>query len=153
MLWWSKGGKLVGESPARIGFLREILESLPGPLTFSGRDITEESFEQMKKAIPEETRQEPFVKLMLKLPWEEARGMANAGREMAGNCGDDVYMKYYGRHRKSSGMFALPKENRYDVEVIDVWEMTRTKVLEQVNGEVQVPLPGKEGIAVLARKR
>ena len=68
-------------------FSREILESLPGPLTFSGRDITEESFEQMKKAIPEETRQEPFVKLMLKLPWEEARGMANAGREMAGNCG------------------------------------------------------------------
>lgn len=62
-------------------------------------------------------------------------------------------MKYYGRHRKSSGTFALPKENRYDVEVIDVWEMTRTKVLEQVNGEVQVPLPGKEGIAVLARKR
>ena len=153
VLWWSKGGKLVGESPARIGFLREILESLPGPLTFSGRDITEESFEQMKKAIPEEARQEPFVKLMLKLPWEEARGMANAGREMAGNCGDDVYMKYYGRHRKSSGTFALPKENRYDVEVIDVWEMTRTKVLEQVNGEVQVPLPGKEGIAVLARKR
>ena len=153
VLWWSKGGKLVGESPARIGFLREILESLPGPLTFSGRDVTEESFEQMKKAIPEEARQEPFVKLMLKLPWEEARGMANAGREMAGNCGDGVYMKYYGRHRKSSGTFALPKENRYDVEVIDVWEMTRTKVLEQVNGEVQVPLPGKEGIAVLARKR
>ena len=40
VLWWSKGGKLVGESPARIGFLREILESLPGPLTFSGRDIS-----------------------------------------------------------------------------------------------------------------
>ena len=79
--------------------------------------------------------------------------MRNAGLEMAVNCGEDVYMKYYGRHSKCSWLCALPKENRYDVEVIDVWEMTRTKVLEQVNGEVQVPLPGKEGIAVLARKR
>ena len=34
-------------------------------------------------------------------------------------------------------MFALPKENRYDVEVIDVWEVHALKVLEQVNGEVQ----------------
>lgn len=29
-LWWSKGGELVGESPARIGFLRELTSSMPG---------------------------------------------------------------------------------------------------------------------------
>ncbi len=29
VLWWSKGGKLKGESPARIAFLRDILESGP----------------------------------------------------------------------------------------------------------------------------
>lgn len=29
-LWWSKGGSLVGESPARIGFLAEILQQAPG---------------------------------------------------------------------------------------------------------------------------
>ncbi|MEU6646856.1 DUF5605 domain-containing protein [Saccharomonospora sp. NPDC046836] len=28
-LWWSKGGELVGSSPARIAFLREILEQAP----------------------------------------------------------------------------------------------------------------------------
>jgi hypothetical protein len=28
-LWWSKGGELKGESPARIKFLREIIESAP----------------------------------------------------------------------------------------------------------------------------
>ncbi len=32
ILWWSKGGVLHGTSPARIAFLREILESGPGPL-------------------------------------------------------------------------------------------------------------------------
>lgn len=29
ILWWSKGGTLHGQSPARIGFLRKILESGP----------------------------------------------------------------------------------------------------------------------------
>ncbi|HWS57810.1 MAG TPA: DUF5605 domain-containing protein, partial [Actinotalea sp.] len=29
-LWWSKGGELVGSSPARIAFLREVLEAVPG---------------------------------------------------------------------------------------------------------------------------
>jgi len=29
VLWWSKGGALHGESPKRIAFLREILESAP----------------------------------------------------------------------------------------------------------------------------
>ena len=29
ILWWSKGGKLHGTSPERIGFLRRILEEAP----------------------------------------------------------------------------------------------------------------------------
>lgn len=153
ILWWSKGGKLVGESPERIGFLREIIESLPGPLTFSGTDYTEEAFEEMKKAIPEEKKKEPFIRLMLKLPWEEAKGMVNAGRECAGNCGDDVFMKYYARQRTNQGKLELPENKHYDVEVIDVWEMTRKTILKDVSGEVVFPLPGKEGIAVMARKR
>ena len=32
VLWWSKGGILHGESPARIAFLRKILEEGPGGL-------------------------------------------------------------------------------------------------------------------------
>jgi hypothetical protein len=31
-IFWAKGGRLVGKSPARIGFLRKILENAPGPL-------------------------------------------------------------------------------------------------------------------------
>ncbi|OXM87447.1 DUF5060 domain-containing protein [Paenibacillus rigui] len=30
VVWWSKGGELRGESPARIAFLRQILEEAPG---------------------------------------------------------------------------------------------------------------------------
>ena len=32
VLWWSKGGVLKGESPARIAFLRRVLEDAPGGL-------------------------------------------------------------------------------------------------------------------------
>ncbi len=31
-IWWNKGGTLLGESPARIGFLRRIIEEAPGRL-------------------------------------------------------------------------------------------------------------------------
>ena len=31
-IFWAKGGRLIGTSPARIGFLRKILEEAPGPL-------------------------------------------------------------------------------------------------------------------------
>ena len=32
VLWWSNGGVLPGTSPARIAFLRKIIEAGPGPL-------------------------------------------------------------------------------------------------------------------------
>lgn len=32
----------------------------------------------------------------------------------------------------------------------DIWEMTRTTLLEHASGDVEVKLPGKEGIALLA---
>lgn len=30
-IFWAKGGKLIGSSPQRIGFLRQLLEAAPGP--------------------------------------------------------------------------------------------------------------------------
>ncbi|MDO5338170.1 MAG: DUF5605 domain-containing protein [Eubacteriales bacterium] len=128
------------------------MESLSGPLTYSGRDYTEEEFEELRKNVSEERKKDPFIRLLLKASWEDARGILNANREMEGNCGDEVFMKYYERHCACQGKLILPEKAFYDVEVIDVWEMTKKTVLEQVNGEVQIPLPGKEGIAVMARK-
>lgn len=40
ILWWSHGGQLHGESPARLRFLKGILEELPeGGLQFAGRRL------------------------------------------------------------------------------------------------------------------
>jgi hypothetical protein len=37
ILWWSKGGELHGKSPARIGFLRKIIEEAPACLDSTDR--------------------------------------------------------------------------------------------------------------------
>jgi hypothetical protein len=43
ILWWSHGGKLYGESPARFKFLKKILEEIPGhgltPITASWDEV------------------------------------------------------------------------------------------------------------------
>ncbi|MCD8104765.1 MAG: DUF4038 domain-containing protein [Lachnospiraceae bacterium] len=152
-LWWSKGGTLAGESPARIGFLRSILEELPGPLTFIGGGMTREEFERVKAIRSGEEGLEGFERLMWSLSWEQAKDFVNSRREMAACCGTDAYLKYYCRNCTSIGKLELPEEGSYDVEVIDVWEMTRTKVLSGVNGTVELRLPGKEGIAIMAVKK
>lgn len=151
VLWWSKGGKLKGESPKRIRFLRDIVESLPGPLEFSGRDFTDEELlgfqRQMGKA--------PGEGILRKLPemtLQEVRIVADMGRELLAHVGNQAFLKYYARECTAVGTLDLPESGSYDVEVIDVWEMTRKKVCSGASGKTTFPLPGKEGIAVLARE-
>lgn len=72
--------------------------------------------------------------------------------QLQGSVGNEAYLKYYERCCTTTGMLELDENCRYDVEVIDIWEMTRTTVLQNVTGKVDVPMPGKEGIALLATK-
>ncbi len=46
----------------------------------------------------------------------------------------------------------LPDEGDYRIEVIDTWEMKRKTVKENVRGRVEIELPGKEDMAILAVK-
>ena len=150
LLWWAMGGTLIGESPERIRFLKEIIDSLPGPLSYCGRYMDEAKFNEYKKIMKPEDAPNNLVKLMLKLPWEKAQFLAMAGREYESCYGEQVYLKYYARHCTSIGKLQLPENKTYQVEMIDVWEMTRTTLLEGASGAVEMKLPGKEGIALLA---
>ena len=143
VLWWAKGGVLKGESPKRILFLREILEELPGPLTFSGRDVTEEEVAEQQAAgtLPD---------FMRRFTPKEALAVVNYGRELAGRFEEKTYLKYYARTCPAVGKLQLPEDKTYRVEVLDVWEMTRKTICESASGETEIKLPGKEGIAVLA---
>ncbi len=155
ILWWAKGGVLKGESPKRIGFLKDIVDSLPGPIEFAGDLVpvkSREAFEAMKSQGVPGMEENSFFQSILRLTWEQASEIFRSLRKFLGRVGDEVFLLYLENQCASIGELVLPEEGSYDVEVIDAWEMTRMKVLSGVNGKIQVTLPGKEGIALLAKK-
>jgi hypothetical protein len=94
-----EGGPFQGESPARIGFLRRILDDLVVP----GLDPIDHW-------------------------WDEAYVAGEAGRQ---------YLQYFGRSAPAAWTFRLPQGNRgarlepgdrFEVDVIDAWDMTVTPV-------------------------
>ena len=68
----------------------------------------------------------------------------------SGRIGEKVFIKYLGSHASRLFFLKLPENHKYKIEVIDVWEMTRTTLIEETSGETRCMLPGKEGIAVVA---
>ena len=157
VLWWSRGGELKGKSPSRIAFLRSIVESLPGDIDYFPEGVgclTEEVIAGYREnGIPKDLIHDFWVKGLCSLPAERVKGFILRSRGVTGACMDDsgcsAYIKYYGRQCPSFDRFILP-DGSYKVEVIDAWEMTRTVALENASGEINIALPGKEGIAVLA---
>ena len=69
---------------------------------------------------------------------------------ICGCCGNQVFLLYLARHCNGIVTWILPTDLTYRIDVIDVWEMTRKTVLTDINGTVDITLPGKEGIAVIA---
>ncbi len=115
VLWWSKGGTLHGQSPARIAFLRMILEEGPA----DGLD-----------------------------PVDSVRTghFPCAGKE------GDYYLCYFGVHQPAEMTFDLPPGQRYNVEVIDTWDMTINAIEGTFEDRFQVGLPGKPYVAVRIRR-
>ena len=67
-----------------------------------------------------------------------------------GHYEDKVFLQYLGHHCNALLEWKLPEGHRYRVEVIDVWNMTRETVLTKAGGDIEIRLPGREGMAVLA---
>ena len=64
-------------------------------------------------------------------------------------CGEEAFLQFFGIQTSAESVFDLPEDKEYKVELIDVWEMTRTTVQESASGKITVRLPGREGMAVL----
>lgn len=150
VLWWSKGGCLKGESVKRIGFLKEVLESVPGPLTYYGHDMSEKEVEYLMNHPLPGMENSPFVNLAGRLSWDQIYRILLDAKQWIGHCGEFVFLVYYGNHCVATGELTLPEDKKYIVEVIDVWNMTRKVVGDGFSGNVKIALPGKEGIAVFA---
>jgi hypothetical protein len=121
VLWWSKGGTLKGESPARIGFLRKILEDsgLPG-----------------LKPAPTAAQNE-FL-----------NGFIPGGCDGVSGHGEDYIIAYFGQRQPLSRKVNLGR-GTYRIDLIDTWDMT-VKPLGTYGGACEVKLPGKPMLALRA---
>ena len=94
IIWWSHGGVLKGESPARLQFLANIMKEIPGvglapiSLTWDAVCATLDGLSQSFKAVK------------------------------------DYYLIYYSIFRPSFKDFYFDEDTEFKVEVIDTWNMT-----------------------------
>lgn len=116
ILWWSHGGDLHGESPARIKFLQGILSETPGLGLKEGP-----------------------------APFDEVVGVPD---EMMPS-GYEIH--YYGFCRPSFKYFMKSPDEKYQVEIIDTWEMTITDAGIH-SGKFKIDLPGKEYMAIRLKR-
>ena len=157
VVWWARGGRLHGESPARIAFLREIVESLPGPLhpgaslMSSMLGLTDEQAEALLQQVPGDYRR--FLSCLVAMEATERDKFIMAEPEYAGQVGEDeAFLSYKDTQCCAKASMMLPETSTYRVDVIDTWNMTRETVLTGVSGRVEVDLPGREYMAILAVK-
>ncbi len=157
VLWWARGGVLKGDSPKRIAFLRQIIESLPGPLTPNEPGFPDQAaldglaWEKAMDAVPEN------MKTFFRLFSESIHRMDIQDRmpHLAGEhtwearCGEDAYLTFCDLQCYREKTFRLPRDKTYRAELIDVWEMTREVVAENISGETVLKLSGRENMAVL----
>ena len=155
VVWWAKGGILKGESPSRIAFLREIAESLPGPV-----ELMEGNWTRMIKASQEELERmeddpafpKVFVEALKLMPEIDRRIHAALEHEPAGCVGDEVFLWYYGARPVARARLALPEAADYRVTLIDTWGMTRELLPGTFRGATEIAMPGRPWMAVLAEK-
>lgn len=158
VLWWSRGGRLKGESPDRIAFLRKIMESLPGPLTpgdggyLAVAQLPENEFKEAIAQMPEGAR--TFFTLFsasLRRMNDRDKWLHLASEHVwDAHCGEEAYLLYCDLQCYGVQTLRLPPDKRYRVELIDTWNMTRETVLNDASGDTAVPMPGREDMALLA---
>ena len=147
VLWWARGGKLKGESPKRIAYLRKFIEELPGALEPWDAPWM---MQVLAMKDSEEAKKTPIVGLICSVDPVDLEDMAWKDAQFGGHIGEQVYVKYLGSQTCRLFFFNLPETHKYKIEVIDIWEMTRTTLIEEASGNTRCMLPGKEGIAVVA---
>ena len=117
VLWWSKGGELHGGSPARIAFLRNIVEA---------------DFDETMDYVPDGSASD--------------RNPPYFGRR------NRYYLCYFGFNQPAWKMFEMPVGERYEVDVIDTWNMTVENVEGVHEGTFRVDLPARPYMAVRLRR-
>lgn len=147
VLWWAKGGKLYGQAPDKIRFLREVLESLPGPMEPACIEAVKD---------PNGNATSPEQKALFENIWNMNSDFAKSKirQEMMQPIGQhpDYRLIYLGIGCNSIYTLRLPDNGSYRVELLDTLETKRWEAVSGVHGTVRIGLPGKEGMAILVTR-
>jgi hypothetical protein len=157
ILWWARGGKLKGENPKRIAFLRQIMESLPGPLTpkeggfLVMAQMEGEALEEAAAAIPEEMRGffRSFAASVHRMDVLDRTAHLASEHTWEAHCGEEAYLTYFDLQCYGEQTVSLPKDKQYLAELIDPWNMTREVIAEGISGDTRLTLPGRDNLALL----
>ena len=154
ILWWARGGVLKGESPKRIAFLRQVMESLPGPLTprtggFIELAASDEpvNMEQIPPAM--QAFFKSFSDSIHRMSAEDRTAHLGGEHAWESHCGEEAYLTYFDLQCYGVQTVQLPKDKTYKAELIDVWNMTREVIAESISGETTLKLPGRDNLALL----
>ncbi len=155
VVFWAKGGAIIGESPARIAYLRSIIEHLPGPVEgIAGSGfapmlyMSREELEGLAGILPPAYAR--IVRSVGEMGEEERLYHLTTESEYNGHVGELVFIRYFGRDIHSRIQMDLPETHSYTVEVIDTWNMTRSVAASGQSGVCKIRVPEKQWLAVMA---
>lgn len=156
VLWWAKGGRLTGESPSRIAFLRELIGEIGAPLLPCGG-----GFAELAERAAADPALQAAIPAGLHMLFESRRRMGPEEKALfdseeavfAGRTKDESHILYYcGTDCFARYDVSLLEDARYRIEIIDAWNMTRELYADGVSGRTEVRLPGREYMAVLCTR-
>jgi hypothetical protein len=124
-LWWAHGGKLKGTSPARIGFLRKLVEETAAR---AGKDAKRTGLEAPVR---------PYYLNAVSL-------------DSAGTSTQEI-LYYMDFHQPVFYEFPLPA-GKFSAELIDPWEMKITALPGTFEGKTKLKLTGRPYQALRLRR-
>ena len=146
VLWWAKGGDLHGKSIECIRFLKDILYEL----SVDGEPFYREYFQNPNNKKNDENHKYGFNDIIATLPEYQQKEMVYNEPMILQS--DDFVLRYMGNTAQAYVDISMTNSDQYQVEIIDIYQMSREIVETDVRDKVRVKLPEKEGIAVLLRK-
>ena len=135
-IWWAHGGKLHGESPARIAFMRRIFEAAPRDASPLGANTNLSAVWSMNPVDAAQSLNGAMEKAMKFWDVPVLRS------------GTDWQLVYFGWYQQLYREFDLPAGGEYTVDVIDTWNMTIDRLPGTYTGTVRADLGGRQYMAV-----
>jgi hypothetical protein len=143
VLWWSKGGRITGESVSRIAFLRGIFEQAPALTPFEKHDM---EFLDLMKPRPASDllgAQNDAEKIIAEGSWNLEAGGYNAE--------SGTYLLYFGLRQPAVRNFRL-LDGTYRIDILDTWNMSIETFAENAAGQIAVELPARKYMAIRLQK-